>query len=119
MVSDSGKTTNEVIVKILSIHSGVAKIYLKNNSNTPLMYEHWFGLHGNPVAYCVDSSGEKIVCSKKIVTFENGEYYTHETVLNPMQSLTFTANILGSSKVGIKYWPKQSNLQENYIWVSL
>jgi hypothetical protein len=119
VVSDSGNSTNEVIVKVLSIHNGVAKLYLKNNSNAPLMYEHWFGLRGNPVAYCVNASEEKTVCSKNIVALENGEYYMHEAVLKPMQSLTFVANVLGSSKVGIKYWAKQSNLQENYIWVSL
>lgn len=116
----SNANSNALItIKIIQIKNGVAKIYLKNNSNSPLMYEHWFGLIGNPVAYCLNATTEKSICSKSIVTYENGEYYTHETVLQPTQSLTFLANVLGSNKVGVKFWLNQNYSNETFFWVNL
>ena len=118
-VEGNVNTIDPVTIKIIKVKNGVAKIYLKNNSNTPLMYEHWFGLNGNPVAYCVKPTTESFVCSKSIVTYENGDYYTHEAVLQPAQSLTFIANVLGSNKVGVKFWLNQNYSKETFFWANL
>jgi hypothetical protein len=86
---------------------------LRNGTDKPLAYAHWFGLDRRPVAYCRGPEGEPFLCDYRAVVTNTGEPWEHEAYLNPGRSVRFEAQRRDFSAVGVKVWIAS---QEQYVW---
>ena len=88
------------------VHSAKTKqtFLLKNSGTAPLAYNHWFALGPEPVAYCRGVSGESRFCSLRVMLAEDDQPYTHESYIQPGESVTFQAAATKDEQVGIHIW---------------
>ena len=94
------------------------RFVLINYSKHKLMYEHWFGQEGMPVAYCDDGISKVYVCSVEVFLLED-HYYTHETVIEPKEKIELLANVKGVKRIGVKFYHYGDQLEEIYVWKNL
>lgn len=100
------------------VEGAILTVSLVNNTKNKQFYEHWFGQEGSPVAYCQDVEHEIYICSTKVFLIHD-EFYTHETVIEPNETVVFTASIRGAVKIGIKSYQFSEDDMEKYIWLDL
>lgn len=87
---------------------------LKNSGSSPLAYNHWFSLGPDPVAYCRGADGHTRFCSLRVMLAEDGRPYTHESYIQPGESVKFQAAAIGDEQVGIHIW---ADGQEVALWL--
>ena len=87
---------------------------LKNSGSTPLAYNHWFSLGPDPVAYCRGVDGHTRFCSLRVMLAEDDQPYTHESYIQPGESVKFQAAATGDEQVGIHLWVEG---QEVALWL--
>lgn len=115
---NSGIVSKSLYLVLGSQEQGVLNLTFANRTPQAVFYEHWFGQTGSPVAYCENEKAEIYVCSKKVFLLED-EFYTHETVIQPNETVEFEANVTGARKVGVKLYQLDGSVQEKYLWIDL
>ena len=88
------------------VHSAGGKqtFVLKNSGSLPLAYNHWFSLGPAPVAYCRGVDGLERFCSLRVMLAEDDQPYTHESYLQPGDSVKFQASPTADEQVGVHLW---------------
>lgn len=117
-ITDYDERSDGLLLKKGLVEDGILTISLVNNTKKIQFYEHWFGQKGSPVAYCQDAEHEIYICSTRVFLIGD-EYYTHETVIEPNETVVFTASIREAVKIGIKLYQFEEDDIEKYIWMGL
>jgi hypothetical protein len=88
---------------------------LENSSSSPLAYNHWLSLGPEPVAYCRGADGRIRFCSERVVLAEDEQPYTHESYIQPGESVKFQAVPSLDEQVGVYIWVEG---REQALWLS-
>ncbi len=88
-------------ISLVRTASSKQTFMLKNSGTLPLAYSHWFSSGPEPVAYCRGADGDIRFCSLRVMLAPDGQPYTHESYMQPGESVTFQAAPSEDEQVGV------------------
>ena len=108
-----------VEIRFIRSEGGLSEYELRNRSSSPILYYHWAGQGPEPAAYCKKSDSSLYLCSEMVyVEGDDASGYTewiHETVLQPMTTVTFKVRSPSPVSIGVKF-PLPAQSGDVTIW---